>query len=261
MGRMVTREEVLATPPPVTHRGTAMFEEEEQVFYGRVLDALDTHGVRYMVGGAIALNAYTEVWRWTRDLDLFIPETTLEAAHAACEAEGLHWLVVYQSWLSKALDGHRYVDFIHRAANGLYPVDESWHERSSVHEIMGREVPIIPAEELLLSKAFVCNRNRFDGADVCHLIYHAHDRIRWDVLAENAEQHANLLLAFVHLYRWAYPAFADAIPESFVETLHRNAAKPVLAPPFRGRLMDLPSFEVDVEGFGLPDPHELLPQG
>jgi hypothetical protein len=53
------------------------FEPEEGEVYGEILDALNGAGIRHMLGGTIALNAYTGVWRDAKDLDLFVPEKTV----------------------------------------------------------------------------------------------------------------------------------------------------------------------------------------
>src|SRR5918997_2257062 len=63
------------------------FGAEEDEVYGEALDALNRAGIRYMLGGTVALNAYTGLWRETKDLDIFVLEKevtrvldTLEAA-------------------------------------------------------------------------------------------------------------------------------------------------------------------------------------
>ena len=50
------------------------FGTEESKVYGEALDALNSSGIRYLLGGALALNAHTSIWRDTKDLDLFVPK-------------------------------------------------------------------------------------------------------------------------------------------------------------------------------------------
>lgn len=260
---MKSREELIGPTPPATSLAPASFEPAYEAFYHHVLDVLDEHGVRYLLGGALSVNAYTGIWRWTKDLDLFLLPDDVGRARRACEGAGFRWVPMFDSWLAKTMEGDVFVDFIWRSANGLYAVDESWFERAQTMRVLGRDLAVIAPEDVILCKVFVAARNRFDGADVLHVIFRAHDRVDWERLAERGEQHADLLLAYAHLYRWAYPAFRDAIPDSFVDRLERisERQRDALAPPFRGNLLDFVSFRVDVEGFGLPDPHELLPQG
>lgn len=260
---MRNRADLEGPKPPSTSVAEASFEPEYEAFYHRVLDVLEDHGIRFMLGGAISVNAYTGIWRWTKDLDVFLMPNDVARAREALEASGIEWVPMFDSWLAKAMEGDIFVDFIWRSANGMYPVDETWFERAPAIELMGRKLPVIPPEDVILCKVFVQARNRFDGGDVLHVIYRAHPLVDWERLAERGEQHANLLLSFVHLYRWAYPAFQDAIPQSFVRRLEKIAERhrDIAVPPFRGTLLDAVSFRVDVDGFGLPDPMDNLPTG
>lgn len=52
------------------------FGTEASKVYGEALEALDRSGIRYMLGGALALNAYTGIWRDTKDLDVFVPKSS-----------------------------------------------------------------------------------------------------------------------------------------------------------------------------------------
>ena len=49
-------------------------------------------------------------------------------------------------------------------------VDDEWFEQSPVAEVLGLQLPVCPAEEMIWSKAFVLERERFDGADVLHVV-------------------------------------------------------------------------------------------
>ncbi|HVF01950.1 MAG TPA: hypothetical protein VNA27_11555 [Rubrobacteraceae bacterium] len=54
------------------------FEAEQAEVYGEAIDALNRAGIRYMLGGALALHAYTGIWRDTKDLDIFVPGGVVE---------------------------------------------------------------------------------------------------------------------------------------------------------------------------------------
>jgi hypothetical protein len=50
------------------------FGPEEGRIYGEALGALDRADLSYKLGGALAFNTYTGIWRDTKDLDVFVPE-------------------------------------------------------------------------------------------------------------------------------------------------------------------------------------------
>jgi hypothetical protein len=58
------------------------------------------------------------------------------------------------------------VDVIWSSGNGIANVDPSWFEYALEEDVLGQHVFLCPPEEMIWSKAFVMERERFDGADV-----------------------------------------------------------------------------------------------
>ena len=76
------------------------FGTEENEVYSEVLDALERAGIRYMLGGAVALNAHTGIWRETKDLDTFVPEKTVAPLLETLEAAGFETEITDPCWLA-----------------------------------------------------------------------------------------------------------------------------------------------------------------
>lgn len=245
----------LVQPAPTTKLGEPEFDAEQQRVYADALDALANANVPNLVGGALAMNKHTGIWRDTKDLDLFLKPDDVDDALAALARAGFDTERVYASWLSKGIRGDLFVDLIHRNANGLHEVTDEWFEHAPRGRILDREVAFLAPEELFLSKSFVGGRYRYDGADLLHLVYALRGALDWERLADEAGEHAGLLLGHLHVYRWAYPAFAAYVPDEALARLEARARRDVARPPvtFRGRLYDGPSFDVDVHAWGLPD--------
>ena len=68
---------------------------------------------------------------------------------------------------------------IFSSGNGIAVVDEQWFEHATEGEVLGVQVLVAPPEESLWSKAFVMERERYDGADVAHIILAVGDRLDW----------------------------------------------------------------------------------
>src|SRR5207302_2460416 len=127
-------------------------------------------GVPFAVGGAFAFHYYTAVPACTKDLDLFLSES---AAHSAVEhllRAGFDAKVMQEHWLAKAKRDGAVVDLIYGSSNFWSTVDHRWLERARSAVVLGCKVRVIPLEELLWSKAYVMARERYDGADVSHLL-------------------------------------------------------------------------------------------
>ena len=139
-------------------------------FYQAAIDTLQKNRIPFLVGGAYALNVYTGIERHTKDLDLFIRAAHLEDALQALKAMGCRTETTFPHWLAKAYSDEAFIDFIYGSGNGIAIVDDEWFTNATPGIVMGRSVLLCPAEEMLWSKAFITERERFDGADINHII-------------------------------------------------------------------------------------------
>src|SRR5262249_25941192 len=106
-------------------------------------------------------------------------------------------------------------------------------------------------------KLFVTRRERFDGADIAHIIYRTRGNLEWKRLLELAGEHWEMLLWTLVLFRYVYPAHSDYVPSELWEDLlsrysllmreHNSKAA------FRGSLEDENMFSVDIKDRGLED--------
>ena len=240
-----------------------IFEPEEGRIYGEALDALDRADLSYMLGGALALNTYTGIWRDTKDLDVFVPERRVARVLDALQRAGFETEIAEPHWLAKARKEEIFVDVIHANDSGAVTVDEYWFANAEEIEVLGRRVRVIPAEEMLLSKIFVASRDRWDMSDVLHLIFARRGELDWERILAGVGEHWELLLAYLHLYRYVYPNHTSYLPRWVLDLLLKRYEAEIEAPPrgplrFRGTLLDDVSFGVDVAAWGLPDEHAAV---
>jgi hypothetical protein len=139
-------------------------EQEVRTFYTRTLRALNTAGIPYLVGGAYALQRYTDIERHTKDFDLFIRRADLDRILTALQELGCRTEVTFPHWLAKAYRGDHFFDVIFSSGNGRASVDEKWFRHSVDDTVLGIPVRLVPAEEMIWQEAFVMERERFDGA-------------------------------------------------------------------------------------------------
>ncbi len=232
------------------------FGPEQGEVYGEALDTLNRADIRYMLGGAVALNAYTGIWRETKDLDLFVPEKTVTPLLEVLEAGGFETEITDPCWLAKAWKGDFFADIVHANQNGALPVKESWFPNAKETTVLERQVLVIPAEEMFLSKMFVAARDQWDMSDILHLIFVMRGNLDWGRILSGIGEHWELLLAYLHLYRYVYPSHVHYLPNQVLELLldrYEEEATPPESLRFRGTMLDDASFRVDVEEWGLPD--------
>ena len=79
-------------------------------FYRDVLESMNADGVRFLVGGAYALEHYTGISRRTKDIDLFVHPDEVHDALRLLAAAGYETEVTSPVWLPKARSGKRFAD-------------------------------------------------------------------------------------------------------------------------------------------------------
>ena len=194
-------------------------DEKTQQFYRDAMRRLDHAGVPYVVGGGYAMAYYSGIRRNTKDLDLFLKASDHERALKVLADAGYRTEYFYPFWIAKALSGDAFIDIIYSSGNGICAVDDDWLGNGTPCDVLGYPTRLTPAEEQLWSKAFVMDRDRFDGADVIHLILARGHEMDWERLLRRFKSHERVLLAHLLLYGYAYPCDSDQTPTWVVPRL------------------------------------------
>jgi hypothetical protein len=222
-----------------------------------VLEALDRSRVPYAVSGAFALRQHTGICRQTKDLDLFVTAANRRVALECLRQEGMECEVIDPVWLAKAKRGEYFVDLITGMSNGLIVVEDSWIERAHPAVVYGVITRVLAPEELVASKIFVARRERFDGADIAHVIYGTCGKFDWRREMELVGEHWEMLLWSLVLFRYVYPGQSHLVPSEIWCELLRQFEREIRnqdpAAKFRGSLVDDNMFAIDVNEWELPD--------
>lgn len=188
-------------------------------FYQDVLKVLNRSSLPYLIGGAYALNHYTGINRHTRDFDIFINRADYDRISRALSSQGYLTELTYPHWLGKVYFNGDCIDLIFSSGNGIAEVDEIWFNHAVSVEVFGIQTQLCPPEETIWSKAFIMERERFDGADVAHLLLAVGQRLDWQRLLGRFEPHWRLLLSHLVLFGLIYPAHRDLVPSWVMDEL------------------------------------------
>jgi hypothetical protein len=193
-------------------------------FYVDVLTRLERGGIPCLIGGAFAYSRYAQIERDTKDLDIFVKPDDCPRALSLFEAAGYHTELPFPHWLGKVRDDGDVIDVIFSSGNGVARVDDLWFARGVDVDIFGLPLRLCPPEEMIWSKAFVQERERFDGADVLHLFRALAPSLDWDHLLMRFDEHWRVLLSHVILFGYVYPDARGRIPRRIREELARRFA-------------------------------------
>jgi hypothetical protein len=232
-------------------------------FYRRSLEVLQASGVPFLLGGAYAFGYYTGISRHTKDLDLFVRRADVRRALDVFAGAGFRGNLVFSHWLAKAFHGSDFIDIIFSSGNGLCPVDDSWFAHAVEAEVLGTRVRLVAAEEMIWQKGYIMERERFDGADVLHLIRARGRRLDWDRLLARFGPHWRVLLSHLVLFGFVYPDDRESIPAGLLRDLAaRLMDEPAGAKGGRlcqGTLLSRTQYLADTEEWGYADPRRAPP--
>jgi hypothetical protein len=235
-------------------------------FYRRALHILKAAGLPFLVGGAYALQRYTGIVRHTKDLDIFVRPADCRRVLDVFTAEGYRTELTFPHWLGKVHGGHEdFIDVIFSSGNGVATVDDGWFAHAVDGEAIGEPVRLCPVEETIWSKGYVLERERYDGADVNHLLRARGRDLDWRRLLQRYGPHWRVLLSHLVLFGFVYPGERDAVPAWVLEELTGRLLREgqAAAPPgrvCRGTLVSREQYLTDVEEWGYQDAR-LVPPG
>jgi hypothetical protein len=248
----------------------AGLSQETADFYRAALATLEAAGVPVLVGGAYAYARYTGIVRHTKDFDVFIKPGDFDRALDAMARKGWRTDRTFPHWLGKAYHGDEFVDLIFSSGNGVAKVDDLWFEHAVEETVLDRPARLVPAEEMIWSKAFIMERERFDGADVAHVLHSRAADLDWDRLLRRFEPHGGwrVLLAHLVLFGYIYPGDAQLIPGRVLSTLAGRLSGEASKDPenvedervCRGPILSRSQFLVDTLQWGYVDAR-LRPEG
>jgi len=239
---------------------SSLFEPPPEAidFYTESLRLLSESGIPYLLSGTYALGCYTGIMRPTKDLDIFCKVSDGPRVLAYFKAEGYEIEVEDDRWIGKVWKGKLFFDVIWNISSASIPINDDWFQREYEVEVYGSTVRITPPTEFILSKLFLQDRYRYDGADVVHVILKKHDEIDWERLLVAMELYWEVLLLAVLNFRFIYPTERHCIPQwLFDELIDRVKTQDQLPAASvkicRGRLFSPRDYVPDISEWGFAD--------
>jgi len=204
-----------------THTARAIRDPDAE-FYIEALRRMQETGIPFLVGGAFAFSHYAHVPRNTKDIDVFVKPEDCPRVLEAFERLGYETQIPFPHWLGKIRRGGQLMDVIFSSGNGVARVDDLWFDHAPKTNVLGIIVRLTPVEEMIWSKAFILERERFDGADVAHLLRETGPSLDWPRLLMRFGDYWRVLLAHLILFGFAYPDKRQNIPQWVMDELVRR---------------------------------------
>ena len=232
--------------------------EEAVGVYTEALKLLAESGIPYLLSGTFALTCLTGVTRPTKDMDVFCKAGDAPRLLAAFKDAGYRISVEDDRWIGKVWDGSCFLDVIYNVSSASIPVTDAWFEQVCEAEVYGTKVRITPPTEFVLSKMFLQERYRYDGADVAHMILRRHEEIDWERLLSAMELYWEVLLIHLLNFRFVYPSERDCVPrwlfDVLIERINAQAELPMADVKIcRGRLLSPRDYAIDIAEWGFAD--------
>jgi hypothetical protein len=244
-----------ATP---LHSTELKIPPEREDFYSECLKLLARSGHPFLLSGTFALSCYTGIVRPTKDVDVFAKPSDALKILAYFQEQGVSVEMVDERWLARVTRGELFMDVIFSIPTSGTPISDDWFRAAPKAEIYDTIVRLVPPTEFIVSKIFVQDRYRYDGADVAHVILKKHEEIDWRRLLDQLELYWEVLLMALLNFRFVYPSERELVPRWLMdELLERLAAQRAMSPPgvkaCRGRILSPRDYEIDVTEWGFSE--------
>jgi hypothetical protein len=191
-------------------------------FYIDALKKLQDTGIPFLVGGAFAFSHYSHVPRDTKDVDVFVKPDDCPRVLEAFAKFGYRTAMPFPHWLGKIYDDQHFIDVIFSSGNGLARVDDLWFDHAPRTNVLGVIVRLSPVEEMIWSKSFILERERFDGADIMHLLRETGPSLDWPRLLMRFGDYWRVLLSQLILFGFVYPDKRQNVPQWVMDELIRR---------------------------------------
>jgi hypothetical protein len=236
----------------------SVLDDQSRDFYRRALNLLIDNDLPFLVGGAYAFARYTGIERHTKDFDIFIRRSDWTRSAKILREAGYETDLTFPHWLGKAFSGDDFIDLIFSAGNGVASVDEVWFKNAVSCQVLDIEVKLIPAEEMIWSKGLIMERERYDGADIAHLIHAVGDTLDWRRLLDRYGRYWRALYAHLILYGFIYPSERSKVPRWVMEELGKRLSDEVRSPDSKektcyGTILSRQQYLVDIDRWGYRD--------
>jgi len=228
-------------------------------FYRSTLRHLDEYGIPVLVGGADALERYTGIERHTKDFDIFVRRRDVQALLQELAARGYRTELSFSHWLGKAFCNEDFIDVIFSSGNGVAQVDDEWFAYAHRARVLGYPALLCPPEEIIWSKSYVMERERFDGADIVHLLRARGADLDWKRLLRRFGAHWPVLMSHLLLFDFVYPSERRQIPQWVRESLGQRMMERPSSDTARteaicyGTLLSREQYLIDIERWGYQD--------
>lgn len=177
--------------------------------------ALEESGIKYVVGGGIAVWAYGRR-RETKDIDVFCRKKDAEAILSVLRSKGFRTEHSDDRWLYKAFRGDAMVDVIFENTRGK-GTDDLMLDNARFAPINSHRFRIMSPEDLIYIKIISLIENSPHWEDAFSIVINNYEKIDWQYLVDRSNNEARIMLSFL-LY---VDAALDkkVIPESIFRSL------------------------------------------
>jgi predicted nucleotidyltransferase len=161
----------------------------------RVVESLRAAEVPYGILGGVAAAAYGRP-RCTKDIDVFCRPEDADRILDVLEGEGFAVERTNPAWIFKAWSDEVVVDVIFRTKGEVY-FDDEMRSRVQCRDISGIQVPLIPPEDLVVTKALAMDETA-PGHWWDALCIIANNELDWSYLLERARKGPNRVASVLH---------------------------------------------------------------
>ena len=204
------------TPETISTRWADLIPADQWSVFCAGRDAAGKAGVPFLLGGAMALAAFTGRWHSTKDVDFIVRSGQQHQLIATLLQSGFtdyfEREAYDRSWIFRGWRDDVILDVIWALPNHRVTVDNAWFEHARPVTLRGEAYQTMPLEEFIRVKLYVMQRQRCDWVDVLNALAGSVERGNWEHLIARMGPDLPLLQAVLIIFAWMAPGRVNLIP-------------------------------------------------
>ncbi|MCL4398084.1 hypothetical protein M1403_03630 [Patescibacteria group bacterium] len=235
--------------------------EGPERFYRQVLKILTKTDIPFLIGGTFAVRHYTGIERPTKDIDIFCKASDSPKILKIFTDRKFPTTVWDVRWLAKIFgktSRKNIADLVFGSIQGTWQVNDGWFQWSQPAKILGLDLRVPSVSDLIISRIYRVEREKFEGPDIAHLILKQSKNIDWKYLLSTLERNWEILLIHLILFRYIYPSERNLVPEWVMKELASRLEQQFGTNPpqnrvTRGSIISTTDYRIDIEKWGYKD--------
>ena len=130
-------------------------------------------------------------------------------------------------WLAKVHSAPHLLDILFAVRHMTrLRISDEWLRTTAAARFLGVPTRLLRPEEIIATKVYIANRDRFDGADILHMIRAVQGEVDWQRVVDLLEGDEEIVFWHLVLFAFTYPMHREWLPRELMQRAFERVGNP-----------------------------------